>query len=92
MKFIYKYIKIKELYGKNHLIIKKDKEGNIISNNIKFIITDIKYDIKDFAYSLYKNECTLKRYNYSNSYVYEFIRLMIKVFQVASSVSCTIML
>ena len=74
MKFIYKYIKIKELYGKSHLIIKKDKEGNIISNNIKFIITDIKYDIKDFAYSLYKNECTLKRYNYLNSCVYEFIK------------------
>ena len=74
MKFIYKYIKIKELYGKNHLIIKKDKEGNIISSNIKFITTDIKYDIKDFAYSLYKNECTLKRYNYLNSCVYEFIK------------------
>ena len=74
MKFIYKYIKIKELYGKSHLITKKDKEGNIISNNIKFITTDIKYDIKDFAYSLYKNEYELKRYNYSNSYVYEFIK------------------
>ena len=74
MKFIYKYIKIKELYGKNHLIIKKDKEGNIISSDIKFITTDIKYDIKDFAYSLYKNECTLKRYNYINSCVYEFIK------------------
>lgn len=74
MKFIYKYIKIRELYGKSHLIIKKDKEGNIISNNIKFITTDIKYDIKDFAYYLYKNEYELKRYNYSNSYVYEFIK------------------
>lgn len=74
MKFIYKYIKIKELYGKSHLSIKKDKEGNIISNDIKFITTDIKYDIKDFAYSLYKNKCTLKRYNYNNSCVYEFIK------------------
>lgn len=74
MKFIYKYIKIKELYGKSHLIIKKNKEGKIISSDIKFIITDIKYDIKDFAYSLYKNECTLKRYNYLNSCVYEFIK------------------
>ena len=74
MKFIYKYIKIKELYGKSHLIIKKDKEGKIISSDIKFIISDIKYDIKDFAYSLYKNECTLKRYNYLNSCVYEFIK------------------
>ena len=74
MKFIYKYIKIKELYGKSHLIIKKDKEGKIISSDIKFITTDIKYDIKDFAYSLYKNECTLKRYNYINSCVYEFFK------------------
>lgn len=74
IKFIYKYIKIKELYGKSHLIIKKDKEGNIISSDIKFITTDIKYDIKDFAYSLYKNECTLKRYNYLNSRVYEFFK------------------
>ena len=74
MKFIYKYIKIKELYGKSHLIIKKDKEGKIISSDIKFITTDIKYDIKDFAYSLYKNECTLRRYNYLNSCVYEFFK------------------
>ena len=74
MKFIYKYIKIKELYGKSHLIIKKDKEGKIISSDIKFITTDIKYDIKDFAYSLYKNECTLKRYNYINSCIYEFFK------------------
>ena len=74
MKFIYKYIKIKELYGKSHLITKKDKEGKIISSDIKFITTDIKYDIKDFAYSLYKNECTLRRYNYINSCVYEFFK------------------
>lgn len=74
MRFIYKYIEIRELYEKSHLIIKKDKEGKIISSDIKFITTDIKYDIKDFAYSLYKNEYELKRYNYSNSYVYEFIR------------------
>ena len=74
MKFIYKYIKIRELYEKSHLSIKKDKEGKIICNNIKIITTDIKYDIKDFAYSLYKNKCTLKRYNYNNSCVYEFIK------------------
>ena len=74
MKFIYKYIKVKELYGKSHLIIKKDKEGKIISSDIKFITTDIKYDIKDFAYSLYKNECNLKRYNYINSCIYEFFK------------------
>ena len=74
MKFIYKYIKVKELYGKSHLIIKKDKEGKIISSDIKFITTDIKYDIKDFAYSLYKNECNLKRYNYKNSCIYEFFK------------------
>ena len=65
MKFIYKYIKIKELYEKKHL---EEKQ------TIKFIISDIKYDIKDFAYCLYKNECTLKRYNYINSCVYEFIK------------------
>lgn len=74
MKFIYKYLKIKELYGKSHLITKKDNEGKIISGDIRFIITDIKHDIKDFAYYLYKNECTLKRYNYLNSCVYEFIK------------------
>ena len=65
MKFIYKYIKIKELYEKRHLDEKQ---------TIKFIISDIRYDIKDFAYSLYKNDCTLKRYNYINSCVYEFIK------------------
>ena len=65
MRFIYKYIKIRELYEKRHLNSKRI---------IKFITTDIKYDLKDFAYSLYKNEYELKRYNYSNSYVYEFIR------------------
>ena len=74
MKFIYKYIKVKELYGKSHLIIKKDKEGKIISSDIKFITTDIKHDIKDFAYSLYKNECNLRRYNYINSCIYEFFK------------------
>ena len=71
MKFIYKYIKIKELYGKSHLEEKQDKDEKRL---IRFITTDIKYDIKDFAYSLYKNECILKRYNYLNSCVYEFIK------------------
>ena len=70
MRFIYKYIKIRELYEKKHLNKKLDKEGKRI---IKFITTDIKYDIKDFAYSLFKNEHELKRYNYSNSRVYDFI-------------------
>ena len=53
------------MYEKRHLDEKR---------TIKFIISDIRYDIKDFAYSLYKNDCTLKRYNYINSCVYEFIK------------------
>ena len=65
MRFIYKYIKIRELYEKRHLNSKQI---------IRFITTDIKYDLKDFAYLLFKNEYELKRYNYSNSCVYEFIK------------------
>ena len=59
MEFIYKYIKIRELYEKRHLTT--DKKGNKI---IKIVLNEIKEDLTYFIKILDYNDKNLERYNY----------------------------
>lgn len=67
MDVIYKYIKIKELYGKKHLIT--DREGNKI---IKIVLSDLKEPLTDFVTMLDQNNKNLEHYNYSQHPIINF--------------------
>ena len=67
MDVIYKYVKIKELYGKKHLIT--DREGNKL---IKIVLSDLKEPLTDFVTMLDQNNKNLEHYNYSQHPIINF--------------------